>query len=163
MTAIIPFAIIVWSHTVFWPDIFSWITDVYRPQGPTLTFSDFTPGQRTGPLEGKTRPIVGSPVYLLFQPRVHSKFIRVEMQVAADQLLDAIKIGYRRAGVGGPEDNVLVSTSYDKIKKRFSAQIPFDEMVSERVDARRIVFEIPNASTSTPVIVDGVRLYYENN
>lgn len=157
LTAAIPFVGIIVSHTSLWPEAFARVTDVYMPHGPTLTFSDFSPGQRTGVLENQTRQIIGSPVYLLFQPRRHSRYIHVDFQVDGEVKSNAVRIGYRDGS--GPEGNILLPTTFKK--NIFSAKIPFSEMTRERIDARRIVFEIPSAS-SVPVRVRSVRLYYDD-
>lgn len=154
MTAVIPFAVIFWSHTPWWPEALARVTDVYVPQGPTLTFSDFTPGDRTGVIQNGTRPLIGSPVYVLFQPRRHSKFIRVEFDVDGTVKSDSVRIGYRHGE--NVEGNVVVPTTFDG--KKFSARIPFAEMTRERIDARRIVFEI----SDVPIRARSVRLYYED-
>ncbi len=163
LTALIPFAVIIWSHTASWP--FGSLTDTYVPQGPTDTFSDFSPSDRTGVLTTRGRPITGSPVYLLFQPRRHSKKIRVEIFAAPSSLLAAtdLKIGYRHGS--GPEGNIFVRTEIEKKDDGIIlwAVVPFDEMTRERTDARRIVFEAPRASTSTPIFIQRVNFFYVDN
>lgn len=168
-TAMIPFVFVLWSHSSRLPEMFTEYTDVYRPQGPTQTFSDFSPSDRTGVLTTvnnvSARPVIAGPVYLLFQPRRHSKYIDVEITIEPMEITkkDMPRIGYRHGT--GPEGNVFVKTDYVSARDglKLYALIPFAEMTRERIDARRIVFEAPTASTSTPVYITKVKIYYEEN
>lgn len=168
-TAMVPFLFVLWSHSPWWPDVLAEYTDVYYPQGPTQTFSDFSPGDRTGALfviDGKrVRPVTGSPVYLLFQPRRHSKYIRVEIVGHADRNTMGAVIGFRHGT--GPEHNTFPHAEnemqfVDEKRLLWIARLPFELMTRERIDARRIVFEAQGVSTSTPLYIESVKLVYED-
>lgn len=169
-TALVPAIFIVWSHTSLWPEVFARHTDTYYPSGPSSQFSDFVPSTRTGTLAPRevhyfARPITGSPIYLLFQPRRHSKFIRVEIWIEDFNFTHDTepRIGYRHGN--GPEDNIFKAESDRSVLGHgqiISTRLPFDEMTRERIDARRIVFSSAGASTTTPIYVTKVRLYYED-
>lgn len=157
-TALIPFGVVIFSHTSAWPEIFARRTDVYTPQGPTIIFNDITPGDRTKPIEQfegyAVRPVIAEPTYLLFQPRRHSKNIRVEIVARAN----SIEIGGRSGG--GPETNFFVPTEKKKLDfvwSTWTATVPFEKMIVERIDARRIVF---NADSTT--LIRSVRIFYED-
>lgn len=156
--ALIPFGFIIFSHTDAWPEIFARRTDVYTPQGPTIIFNDITPGDRTKPIEQfegyAVRPVIAEPTYLLFQPRRHSKNIRVEIVARANR----IEIGGRSGD--GPETNFFVPTEkkkLDSVWSTWTAMVPFEKMIVERTDARRIVF---NADSTT--LIRSIRIFYEN-
>lgn len=150
LPAILAGLFVALSHTSLWPEPLARLTDSYAPQGPTNTFSDFSPSSRTGALVSNGRPITGSPVYLLFQPRRHTKNIRVEISASEP----GMQIGYRDGD--GPEDNVFVATSHSGLIS--SATLPFDRMTRERTDARRIVV----STTSTTMIISSIRIFYED-
>jgi hypothetical protein len=156
--ALIPFGFIIFSHTDAWPEFFARRTDTYTPQGPTIIFNDITPGDRTKPIEQfegfAVRPVIAEPTYLLFQPRRHSKNIRVEIVARAN----SIEIGGRSGN--GPESNYFVPTEKKVIDSTWSswtATLPLDAMIVERTDARRIVF---NADNTT--LIRSVRIFYED-
>ncbi len=156
--ALASFGVVIFSHTSAWPEIFARQTDTYTPQGPTIIFSDLTPGDRTKPIEQfegyAVRPVIAQPTYLLFQPRRHSKNIRVEIIARAH----TIEIGGRSGD--GPETNFFVPTEknlLDSVWNTWTASVPFERMLGERVDARRIVFK---ADDST--LIRSVRIFYED-
>lgn len=157
-TALIPFWFVIFSHSSVWPESFAQYTDTYTPQGPTDIFNDITPGDRTKAIEQfegyAVRPVIGQPTYLLFQPRRHSKIIRIEIIARAN----SIEIGGRSGD--GPETNFFVPTekkTFGSVWSTWIASVPLDEMVVERVDARRIVFK---ADDST--LIRSVRIFYED-
>lgn len=157
-SALVPCGFVVFSHTSVWPEIFARRTDTYTPQGPTIIFNDITPGDRTKPIEQfegyAVRPVIAEPTYLLFQPRRHSKNIRVEIIARAN----TIEIGGRSGD--GPETNFFVPTEkkkLDSVWSAWTASVSFEKMVVERVDARRIVFK---ADDST--LIRSVRIFYED-
>jgi hypothetical protein len=163
ITAALPLLIVMWSHTSFADAWAARSVDTFVPHGPTATFSDFSPTDRTGILNDRGRPLIGSPVYLLFQPRRHSKFIAVEITIAdAVDSKNIPQIGYRNGT--GPEHNIFVATDYKKNSVGFKlyAHLPFAEMTAERVDARRIVLSAPTAAVQAPIHVSRVDIRYED-
>lgn len=153
--------IIAISHTSLWPDFFARRTDTFIPQGPTIVFNDITPSDRTKPIEMyegfAVRPITASPVYLLFQPRQHSNYVRVEVIGSGN---GELLVG-GRSGTG-PESNFFVQThmsAFDSVWNVWNARIPFENMASERIDARRIVFQF---NGKEPLAIRSVRIYYED-
>ncbi|MCX6781395.1 MAG: hypothetical protein NT003_04780 [Candidatus Magasanikbacteria bacterium] len=166
LTAVIPAAIILLSHTAVWPEFAAARTDTFFPKGPELTFSDFTPGQRTDVLKNidgyQVRPITDAPVYILFQPRRHTPVVRVEIEARqSTTLTDEPHIGYRHGET--VEGNKFVPTNVEYLKDgwvRLSAFMPMNEMTVERMDARRIVLQT-NATSDKPWFVKSVRIFYE--
>lgn len=166
LTAVIPFFFVVWTHTSSADRFVSEWTDVYYPGGPTKTFSDFSPGSRTGQLTSDGRPITDSPVYLLFQPRRHSRFVRVEIEGKTDINQMGLNIGYRDGD--GPDHNIFNGAAnemrfLDGGWNVWIAELPLSDMVPEHIDARRIVVEaLSHNATSTPVVVRRVKVFYED-
>lgn len=166
LTALIPGFFIVWSHTNRWPEKFAQYTDTFYPNGPTITFNDFTPGSRTGIISEfqgvRVRPITASPVYLLFQPRRHSRVIRVVVRAApsTEAATTTIGIGFRNGD--GVEGNRVVFVAPDEKRDgwfTWSHDINFSDMTVERIDARRIVFDFGSEKNSIWNVRD-VRLLY---
>lgn len=165
MTALVPAVIIVWSHTIYWPSFLSKYTDVYVPQGPRQTFADIGPSHRTAQIEIKdgvvTRPVIGSPVYFLFQPRIHTKNIIVTLKVrGSDSVISGTRLGYRTGD--GPESNVQVDTEVEYVSDGtyIRGVIPLERMYSEKVDARRIVID-GSMTDSERLFVDEFTIAYE--
>lgn len=160
LIATLPVIFVVWSHSKYWPEAFQKYTDVYTPQGPTTTFSDFSPSDRTLALRTQgsgvsIRPIIGSPTYLLFKPRRLSTTIRVELRARG---LENVQIGYRTGQT--VETNVLVPT--EKNGDIFVARLPVANMFVEALGARRIVVHAPGAGLESELLAEQVRIIYED-
>ncbi len=174
LTAVIPLVVILWSHTAAWPEIFASRTDTFYPGGPNIIFNDFTPSFRTDIVRAdeygvRVRPITALPVYLLFQPRRHSKYIRVVIEGhGADN--EDVEIGYRRDGPANgfyPENNIMQGATnemhfLENGMREWENKFLFSDMLRERTDARRIVFRTVQATSTAPFFVRHVRLYYED-
>lgn len=171
-TALVPFGVIVWSHTSWWPEFFAARTDTFVPGGPTLIFSDFVPSQRTSVVHDSARPITASPVYLLFQPRRHSAQVTVvftaRMEHATSStppiatLAQQIAMGYRHGDT--VEGNVLQPATclfvMGGADVQCHATFPLENLTRERTDARRLVFLFPHDG-GLVWDVSRVRIFYE--
>lgn len=175
LTALVPAGIIFWSHTTWWPEKFARHTDTFFPNGPTNIFSDFVPSQRTdiiSVVDGvRVRPITASPVYLVFQPRVSAKLIKVvlvarSLNVSKNALKTpadlAVDIGFRTGST--PETNVFPAAVNGRRRAdgwlEFVAELSMADMFSEWGRAHRLVFGFPQ-SAGERWLVKSVRIFYE--
>lgn len=143
-------------------------TDTFYPNGPTKTFNDFTPSDRTGAPEkyaGKVvRPITASPVYLLFVPRHINKKIEITLVARPEKKLSvftAIQMGYRTGR--GPETNITTAVTPAPFRNdgwmEWTQSFDMAKFFVEERGARRIVFVFP-PSADTRWLVREVRLRY---
>ncbi len=162
----VPAAGIIYLHTLAAPEYLVARMDTFAPGDPQFLYNDITPSNKTGVISlfdgAVSRPVTDGPVYLLFQPRVHSKKIVVELTAEADIAgTPTIKMGYRTAE--GPQNNVLQLVHDDSDTQNWNTwriEIPFDKMYREMIDARRLVFSFPHANGETWYIKQ-VRIRYE--
>lgn len=160
----VPIFFVLLSHTSYWPEFFQQYTDVYIPQGPTKTFSDFSPSDRTDALrviEGGVvvRPITGTPTYLLFKPRRETKYIRVEILSGGPR---DIEIGYRTGETVETNTFGITEKMVSAQGDIYTARLPLDQMFVERASARRIVISIPGAANESEELIRQVRIVYED-
>lgn len=138
-SACLPLIFVAWWHLRPAPDIF-------YAGAPTRTINDFTPTDRTGApidFEGiRVRPIIASPVYLLFVPRRQTDFFDVTL-VALPQSNDTtttIQFGYRAtAGSEGNRTNTVYPIQRSDGWYEWRTTLPRAQMMPEERGALRIV------------------------
>lgn len=147
--------------------IFAWHArsgpDIFIPGAPARTINDFTPSDRTGApefIDGiRVRPILASPVYLLFVPRRQTKFIDVTV---VGKPTGTIELGYRVAtDVAGNRMRLVAPITRSDGWSEWTVTLLRAEMLVEDRGAVRFVVSFPHERTAQWLIRE-VRIAYRD-
>lgn len=161
-TALLAALIIFWLHTNLLPNFLAEKLDTWTPRGAESVWSDLSPEDRVTVLTEKNGAVVRgvrqAPVYLLWEPRVQSKNISVDLWLAPEaDATNTVAIGYRTAA--GSENNVLRAATFlgkaNGWQKWRVTNLPLAEMLVEHGSARRLVLQLPVSW------IKAVRIWYE--